>query len=121
MNYRVVSTDDHLQEPPDLWTQRMSRGKWGARIPQIRRNDDGSDGWFIDDKPFAKYGRPYLSSVQGTLEGRTSPRTWNEVPRITYVASERVAAMDRDGVDVHTFFANVSGIAGNTFSNPSYE
>jgi predicted TIM-barrel fold metal-dependent hydrolase len=121
MNNRLISTDDHLQEPPDLWTQRMSRQKWGDRIPQIRRNDDGTDGWFIDDKPFFKYGAPYLSSVQGTLEGRTSPKTWDEVPRITYVPSERVKAMDRDGVDVHCFFANVGGIAGNTFSDPSYD
>lgn len=120
MNYTLVSTDDHFQEPPDLWTQRMSRAKWGDRIPHIRRGEDGSDCWFIDGKPFSKYGMPYLSSVQGTLEGRTTPKIWEEVPEISYVPSERVKAMDRDGVDVHTLFANVSGIAGNTFSNPEY-
>ena len=121
MARKIISTDDHLQEPPDLWTERMSRQKWGDRIPQIRRRDDGSDCWFIDDKPFTKYGMPYLSSVQGTVEGRKSPKTWEGVPEITYVPAERVKAMDRDGIDVQTFFANVGGIAGNTFSNPDYD
>ena len=29
--------------------------------------------------------------------------------------------MEADGVDVHTFFSNISGVAGNTFSNPEFE
>jgi predicted TIM-barrel fold metal-dependent hydrolase len=98
----------------------MSRQRWGERIPHIRRTDDGRDGWFIDGKPFFKYGQPYLASVQGVMKDRTSPTRWEDVPEITYVPAQRVKEMDRDGVDVHTFFGNVSGIAGNTFSNPAY-
>ena len=120
MNYSLISTDDHLQEPPDLWTQRLSREKWGSRIPEIRPLDDDNDCWFIDDKPFRKYNRPYLASVQGTVKDRGTPKKWEEVPQVSYVPAERVKAMDRDGVDAHTFFANVGGIAGNTFSSPEY-
>jgi hypothetical protein len=25
----VVDTDTHITEPPDLWTSRMSKQKWG--------------------------------------------------------------------------------------------
>ena len=39
----------------------------------------------------------------------------------TYVPSERIKAMEADGVDVHTFFSNLSGVAGNTFSDPAFE
>ena len=28
-----VSADDHVQEPPDLWTERLSRSRFGDRIP----------------------------------------------------------------------------------------
>jgi len=121
VNYQLISTDDHMQEPRDLWTKRMSRAKWGDRIPEVRRFDDESDGWFIDGKPDQRHGGPYLGSVHGVREGRVNAKTWEEVPEITYVASERVKAMDRDGVDVHTFFANVGGIAGNTFSKPDLD
>ena len=34
MQYRVISTDDHLQETPDTYTSRMSK-KWGSKIPQL--------------------------------------------------------------------------------------
>jgi predicted TIM-barrel fold metal-dependent hydrolase len=98
----------------------MSREKWGARIPHIRSNPNGTDCWFIDDRPFLKFGQPYLSSVHGVMPDRRAPTRWEEIPRIAYVPAERVKAMDRDGVDVHTFFANVGGIAGNLFSDPAY-
>jgi predicted TIM-barrel fold metal-dependent hydrolase len=120
MRYTLVSTDDHLQEPPDLWTRRMSQDRWGERIPHIRRNADGTDCWFIDGRPYVKYGRPVLASVHGVMQDRKAPTRWDEIPEIAYVPSERVKAMDRDGVDVHAFFGNVSGIAGNTFSDPAY-
>jgi uncharacterized protein len=120
MQYTLVSTDDHLQESPNLWTDRMSSAKWSDRIPHIRTTDDGADCWFIDGKPFLKYGRPYLASVHGVTEGRRPPTRWDEVPEIAYVPSARIAAMDREGVDVQTFFANVGGIAGNTFSSPDF-
>lgn len=32
MNYNIISTDDHMQEPRDLWTRRLSKEKWGNRI-----------------------------------------------------------------------------------------
>jgi predicted TIM-barrel fold metal-dependent hydrolase len=120
MNYNLISTDDHLQEPRDLWTRRLSKEKWGARIPRVERMSDGRDCWYIWDQPYMKFGAPMLSVVQGVMEGRVQPQTWDEIPIKAYVPAERIKAMDQDGVDVHTFFGNVSGVAGNTFSNPIF-
>ena len=118
MKYRVVSTDDHLQEAPHTWTARMSKKKWGDKIPQVKEVGDGTEAWYI-------YGekRPVgLAAVHGAMPDRTKPPTrWEQVPEIAYVPSERIKAMAQDGVDVHTFFGNVAGIAGNTFSNPAFE
>ncbi|MEE9285664.1 MAG: amidohydrolase family protein, partial [Dehalococcoidia bacterium] len=118
MKYTVISTDDHLQEAPDTWTSRMSKQKWGDKIPHIREVGDGTEAWYI-------YGekRPVgLAAVHGAMPDRTKPPTrWEDVPKIAYVPSERIKAMGQDGVDVHTFFGNVAGIAGNTFSNPAFE
>ena len=35
--------------------------------------------------------------------------------------AERIKAMDQDGVDTHTLFGNIAGVAGGTFSNPKFE
>ena len=113
MNYNVISTDDHMQEPRDLWTRRMSKEKWGNRIPEVRRLPDGRDCWHIWDKPFYKYGRPMIGAVNGVMEDRRGAQTWDEIPAKAYVPAERVKAMDQDGVDVHAFFGNVTGIASD--------
>ena len=37
LKYGFISADDHVQEHPDVWTERMSKAKWGDRIPHIER------------------------------------------------------------------------------------
>jgi predicted TIM-barrel fold metal-dependent hydrolase len=120
MDYQLISTDDHMQEPRDLWTRRLSKTKWGKRIPEVRPLPDGRDCWHIWDKPFFKYGNPMIGAVNGVMPERRSAKTWDEIPAKAYVPAERIKAMAEDGVDVHTFFGNVTGIAGNTFSNPEF-
>lgn len=120
MDYNVISADDHLQEPRDLWTRRLSKTKWGNRIPEVRSYAAGQDAWYIWDQPYINWGYPVLASVMGLMENRRRPLTWEEVPAKSYVPAERIKAMDQDGVDVHTFFGNITGIAGNTFSNPKF-
>jgi hypothetical protein len=36
--YKRIDVDSHCQEKPDAWTSRMSKAKWGDRIPQIVRS-----------------------------------------------------------------------------------
>ena len=123
MKYKVISTDDHLQEAPHTWTARMSRAKWGDRIPHIERHEDGTEWWHLNDQPTQGGFSGRLGIVSGVLPDRAkfSPTKWEEMPEISYVPAERIKAMDQDGVDVHTFFGNISGIAGTTFSNPAFE
>ena len=44
----LISVDDHVQEPSDLWTRRLPKGRWGDRIPHVERSADGTDRWLID-------------------------------------------------------------------------
>ena len=119
MKYRVISTDDHLQEAPDTWTSRMSAAKWGDKIPQLKPLDKERDAWFVYGEPNKRLG---IAIVHGALADRAkSVNRWEDVPKIAYVPAERVKAMDQDGVDAHSFFGNIAGVAGGTFSNPQYE
>ena len=45
-NYRVISSDNHVFEPPDLWTSR-AKPAFKDRVPQMVREYDG-DWWFCD-------------------------------------------------------------------------
>ena len=122
MKYRVVSTDDHLQEGPRTWLEHMSAQKWGDLVPQVKSLPDGTDSWYIHGEPRRGGYSGALGVVSGALQdrGQFAPTRWEQMPRTTYVPAERIKAMDDDGVDTHAFFGNVSGVAGNTFQEPGY-
>ncbi|MCA9504161.1 MAG: amidohydrolase [Spirochaetaceae bacterium] len=42
----MISSDSHIIEPPDLWTERVD-ARFRDRAPRIVREDDG-DFWYID-------------------------------------------------------------------------
>ena len=44
-NYRVISSDNHVFEPPDLWTSR-AKPAFKDRVPQLVREYDG-DWWYL--------------------------------------------------------------------------
>ena len=45
-NYRVISSDNHVFEAPDLWTSR-AKPAFKDRVPQLVREYDG-DWWYCD-------------------------------------------------------------------------
>ena len=98
----------------------MSKEKWGDNIPQIKMDDQGAEHWYVYGKHKRGGYSGDLGAVSGAMPDRAhfAPTKWEDMPAITYVPAERVKAMDADGVDVHTFFGNVSGGAGQTFQNP---
>ena len=45
--YRILSGDDHIFEPIDLWDERLSPKNRGRL--RVERDEDGSDWWISDD------------------------------------------------------------------------
>jgi|SRR5688572_6091814 len=101
LKYGLISADDHVQEHGEVWTRRMSREKWGDRIPHVEIQSDGIQRWAIDGAPLGKHA--------------LSPRRWEEIPRAAYDPSERLKAMDVDGVDYSILYPTVAGLAGERF------
>ena len=105
-SYRVISSDDHMFEPPDLWTRPLG-AKYGDRTPQILRTKEGGDWWFCDGVK----GQPLAS---GTLTGVR----FEDIDRLTfddveervrpggYDPDARVKDMDQDGVDASVIYPN---------------
>ena len=54
--------------------------------------------------------------MQGVTPDRGVVTRWADVPQSAYVPSERVKAMDADGIDAHSFYPNVGNV--QTLNNP---
>ena len=114
MKYGFISADDHAQEHPRVWTSRMSKTKWGERIPQLREESGGAQYWSVDGR---RIDLPGVALAGAALDDRTrSARRWDEVPAAAYDPNERLRAMDRDGVDYSVLYPVVAGLAGETFA-----
>lgn len=108
--WRFISTDDHVVEHPEVWTRRISTTKWGARIPHLQRQTDGSECWVIDG---VTHGLVPAGAVGALTPDRgAEPRTWDDVPRAAYTPSERLKAMDAAGVNYSVLYPTVAGLAG---------
>jgi predicted TIM-barrel fold metal-dependent hydrolase len=113
LKYGLISADDHVQEHPRVWTERMSRQIWGARIPHVERMSDGSDRWIVDGRPNSL---PGVAVAGAALADRgREPKLWDDVPPMIFSAPERLKAMDSDGVDCSVLYPSVSGLAGEIF------
>jgi predicted TIM-barrel fold metal-dependent hydrolase len=96
----------------------MSKAKYGDRIPQVKKERDGTERWYVDGKPQAlpQLASPGVVAAAGaTTDPNHEPQKYADVPKSAYVPSERLKAMDIDGVDVSVLYPNVAGIAGQSF------
>ncbi len=113
LKYGLISVDDHVQEHPEVWTQRMSRARWGERMPHIALQPDGTEGWLVDGMKLPMAG---VASAGAAMSDRTrEPQRWSEVPKVAYDPTARLQAMDVDGVDASVLYPTVAGLAGETF------
>ena len=92
IRYGLISSDDHVQEHPEVWTSRMSRSKFGDRIPQVQRQADGTERWVVDGKILPLYGSasPGVAAVGATMPDRVvEPQRWEDVPKSAYDPAAR--------------------------------
>ena len=50
----IISSDSHVVEPPNLWTDRMD-GKFGDGIPHLE-HDEPYDQWFCQGQGVSTLG-----------------------------------------------------------------
>ena len=103
MEYRVISADNHIIEPPHTFTEYLPP-QYKDRAPRILRGEDGGDGWSFDGKPprltfglNAVAGRPYENY-------KASGLTFAEILPGNYDGAAHLKDMDLDGVDAATIY-----------------
>jgi predicted TIM-barrel fold metal-dependent hydrolase len=92
----LISVDDHLIEPPDLFVNHLS-AKDLDRAPKLVRNEEGSDVW-VFGKVFMETAA--LNAVAGRPreEYGLEPQSLDEVRPGCYDVHERVKDMNAGGV-----------------------
>ena len=93
-SYKVISADNHVFEPKDLWTNR-AESKFRERAPHVERLEAG-DFWFCDGLKVC------------TVEG--GARKGPEIEQVRpggYIPEEHIKDMELDGVDIGLVYPTV--------------
>ena len=116
-SYRVVSSDNHVCEPADLWTSR-GESKFKDSMPYIERLEEG-DWWIVNGQKMidvspggSQLGLRFEEPEKQTMDARIE-----DVRPGGYIPEEHVKDMETDGVEVSILYPTVGlilyGVPGN--------
>ncbi len=110
----LVSVDDHLVEPPDMFQGRMP-ARFIDQAPRVVRRDDGSDVWMFNDTVIPNIG---LNAVAGRPkeEYGIEPTSYEEMRPGCYDVHERIKDMSAGGVLGSMCFPSFPGFSGRLFA-----
>lgn len=108
--HTLISVDDHLVEPPDMFEGRIAR-KFADRSPRVIETDDGAHAWLLDGAVFPQIA---INAVAGSpIDQRfLEPTRFDQLRRGMWDIDERVRDMDIDGVYASLNFPSMVGFAG---------
>ncbi len=99
--YKLISGDSHVNEPPQLWRDRVP-AKFAGRAPRMQRFEKG-DAWVIEGAADpVHFG---LNQCATDPADKRSPWVkWEDVRRGGFDPAERIKEIDIDGVDAEVLF-----------------
>jgi len=109
IRHGLISADSHIVTDKNAFLDRMSKAKFGDRIPQIKEAENKGqqvDRWFVNGKPLRTRGVVNCPAVMGDPDRNLYPQRWDEVPSKAWIPAERLKALDADGIDAEVLFPN---------------
>jgi predicted TIM-barrel fold metal-dependent hydrolase len=112
----LISVDDHILEPPNLWVDRVS-AKERDLVPHLE-DRNGVEGWVYDGKHYPSSG---LSAVAGRTKEEFSPAPlpYSEMRPGCYDPVARLEDMDRAGILASLCFPTITRFCGQLFMEGS--
>ncbi len=93
----MISSDSHIVEPPDLWTERMDAA-YRERAPRVVQEDEG-DFWYIDgQKSMSFLGVQTGDRFEKDATELTTVARFDDVREAAYDPARYVAENRSDGV-----------------------
>jgi predicted TIM-barrel fold metal-dependent hydrolase len=110
----MVSVDDHLVEPSDMFEHTLPP-EWSDRRPKVVRREDGSDVWEFEGAVIPNIG---LNAVAGRPkeEYGIEPTAFDEMRPGCWDIDERVKDMNAGGVLGSMCFPSFPGFSGRVFA-----
>jgi hypothetical protein len=105
--FTVISVDDHIIEPPDMFEGRMP-ARFADRAPTIVEFPNGDEVWAYEDSVYYDLG---LGACSGRpkAEWYADPIRFDETRRGCWDVHARVRDMDLDGVAASLCFRQWAG------------
>ena len=110
----LVSVDDHVVEPPDMFESHLA-ARYKDLAPKVIQNAHGDDVWFYEGQELPNIG---LNAVAGKppAEYGIEPTTFAEMRPGCYDIHERIRDMDANGVLGSMCFPSFPQFCGQLFS-----
>ncbi len=110
----LVSVDDHLVEPPDLFDGHIAEA-YRDRAPKVVRTDKGDDVWVFNGATIPNIG---LNAVAGRPkeEYGIEPTAYDEMRPGCFDVHERIKDMDAGGILGSMCFPSFPGFSGRLFA-----
>jgi predicted TIM-barrel fold metal-dependent hydrolase len=111
----LVSIDDHMIEPPDMYENHVPK-KWLDQAPKVVRNEQGVDEWvFQGERTSTPFG---MAATVGwpREEWGFNPGAYSELRPGCFDVHERVRDMNANGVLASMNFPTMAGWNARTFA-----
>jgi predicted TIM-barrel fold metal-dependent hydrolase len=122
---QLVSVDDHVIEPPTVWTDRLPAGDHAAAPHVVEQEIDAAaqlgkrvqgtvEVWLYEGKPYPEIG---LNAVAGKdpRDYDTDPVRYSDMIPGCYDPIARIADMDLDGITAQLCFPSFPRFSGTRF------
>ncbi len=110
----MISVDDHVVEPPDVWTSRLP-AKWQDECPRAVE-EDGKVVWRFEakQKSLAELGGRLFDPASGKRDLIDFPDRYEDLRPGCYQPAERVRDLDLAGIDASLCFPAFPASAGRS-------
>lgn len=109
----LVSVDDHVVEPADMFAQHLSAQHLAA-APHVVSNPHGHGVWLFENRPVSTVGADAVVGRPREQYGLT-PQGFGDLREGTYNASRRLDDMNANGILGSVNFPTFPGFAGQAF------
>src|SRR5215470_17921501 len=123
IKYGLISADSHVVTDRNAFVERMSKARWGDRIPQVVEVEDNGHRvhrWVVNGKPLRGRGVCNCPAIMGDPLRNSYPQRWEDVPAKGHVPHERLKALDADGIDGEVLFPNDPS-SFHQYGDPDFE
>lgn len=115
MRYTIISVDDHLVEPPDMFEGRLP-GAFQQRAPKVIVNDRGHEVWEFEGQQFTQVGMNAVAGRRQTMRN-LEPTRFEDMRRGCWDIDARIHDMDLNGVWASMNFPSmITGFCGRVFA-----